>query len=603
MKEELVKQISKAPNCPGVYQFFDEKHKSLYVGKAKDLRKRLTSYTKENKLNNRIRKMVSLADKLEIVQTLTESEALLLECNLIKKLMPRYNILLRDGKTFPYIEISNEKFGKIQKHRGKKDKNNYYFGPFASGHFVDQTIDVLKKSFLLRSCADSYFKNRKNPCLEYQIKKCSAPCVNFISQPDYQNLINQAIDFLKGKNSEIQEELAVKMDELSANFEYERAAIIRDRIKAISSIQNKQNINILELKNSDIIVLQRKNNLAVIYISFYRSGYNYGAKPYFITVGEDDQDEEIISNFISQFYLEEIAPNNVIIDRKIEDLSVLEEFLGNLGHGKVTISNPQKGTKYNLIKDQQKIANQELQQKINQNMSNKANLVELKNLFNLEKIPQRIEVYDNSHISGKYVVGAMICAGMEGFIKNGYRKFNIYLENLDHQDDTAMMRHVLKRRLKRLKEDKTAIKPDLIILDGGKGQLSAAKQVFEELNVKDQRLICISKGKKRNAGEEYFHEIGKESFTLKKDAPVMYYLQNLRDEAHRFAISTHRQKRAKATIKSQLDEINDIGANRKKLLLNHFGSIDAIKNASVDDLTRVKGIGKELAKKIIDRLN
>ena len=596
MKKELLEQIQKAPIFPGVYQFFDSNQKTLYVGKAKNLKKRLLSYTKTDRLTIRIQKMVSLADNLEIIQTQSETEALLLECNLIKKLMPRYNILLRDDKTFPYIEISGHEFSKISKYRGKKDKKNFYFGPFASGHYVDKVIDVLKKSFLLRSCSDSDFKNRKKPCLEYQIKRCSAPCVNYIAKIDYQKLVDEAIDFLKGKNGKIQEKLAKKMEEFSANFDYEKAAILRDRIKAIAAIQNKQNINILALGNSDIIVLVRQNNLACIYISFYRGGNNYGSKPYFINVNEDNLDNEIITNFISQFYINEIPPENILLSEKIEDKNLLEAFLNDLGKNKkVNISTPQKGEKFNLINDQLKIANQELQNKINQTISNKENLVALKKLFNLKEIPKRIEVYDNSHISGKYKVGAMICAGMEGFIKNSYRKFNIEDETI--KDDTAMMIHVLTRRFKRIKAE-NSIKPDLVILDGGKPQLSVAKKVFDDLKIKDQTYVCISKGPKRNAGEEYFHQVGRQSFTLKKDDPIMYYLQNLRDEAHRFAITTHRAKRAKSVTKSGLDVIDDIGSKRKKLLLNHFGSLNAIKEAPIEDLCRVEGIGKKMAKKI-----
>ena len=364
MKENLIQQIATAPNNSGIYQFFDKNRKALYVGKAKNLKKRLTSYTKGQNLNIRIRKMVSLAHEIEIVQTLSETEALLLECNLIKKLMPRYNILLRDGKTFAYIEISKENFGKINKFRGKKDPKNYYFGPFASGYAIDKTIDVLKKSFLLRSCSDSFFKNRKEPCLEYQIKRCSAPCVNFISQENYQELINEALDFLAGKSRKVEKELTKKMNQSSANLDYENAAKTRDRIKAICEIQKKQNINIMGLKNSDIIVLAREKTLAVVYISFYRSGHNYGSKPYFISVNDDDCEQEIMTNFISQFYLDETSPSNIVIDREIEDIKIMQEFLSNQAQYKVMISNPQKGLKYQLIKDQTTLANQELQQKL-----------------------------------------------------------------------------------------------------------------------------------------------------------------------------------------------------------------------------------------------
>ncbi len=598
MKDRLIKIIAKSSDSSGVYQFLDINKKTLYVGKAKNLKKRLISYSKDKSLSTRIRKMISLAEDIQIIQTLTENEALLLECNLIKKLMPRYNILLRDGKTFPYIEISDDEFPRISKYRGKRNNQSNYFGPFANGFYVDKIINILKKSFLLRNCSNNEFKSRKKPCLEYQIKKCSAPCVKLVSKEQYQELIKDAIGFLSGKNQEIQDSLAKKMTNFSKNFDYEKAAIIRDRITAIANIQNKQNINIVKLEDSDVICLDRKNDLAIIYISFYRSGNNYGAKPYFIKINEDDSDSDIVTNFISQFYLNEIVPKNIILSDNIEDIDLIQGFLTNLSRNdsKINIFIPKKGYRFDLIQDYLKIANQELQHKINQNMNNKQRLIEIKNIFNLEKIPEIIEVYDNSHISGNFKVGAMICFGKDGFIKNNYRKFNI--ESNQIKDDTAMMKHVLMRRFKRLKNDKNSIKPDLIILDGGKGQLSAAKEVFHQLNIDNQDYIGISKGPKRNAGEEYFHQEDKESFTLKKDDPAMYFLQNLRDEAHRFAISFHRQKRQKSVTKSALEDIAGIGAARKKLLLNKFGSIEAIKNASISDLCRIKGVGKSLAKKM-----
>ena len=596
MKDKLLKIIEKASSASGVYQFLDDNGKTLYVGKAKNLKKRLISYSKDKNLSSRIRKMVSLADDIRTTKTLTENEALLLECNLIKKLMPRYNILLRDGKTFPYIEISADEFPRISKYRGQRNKNSHYFGPFVNGFYVNKIIDILKKSFLLRNCSNNEFKIRKKPCLEYQIKKCSAPCVNLINQDNYRALVDDAISFLSGKNQKIQDKLAAQMDNLSQNFEYEKAAIIRDRITAIANIQNKQNINIIKLEDSDLICFCRKNDLAVLYISFYRSGHNYGSKPYFININEDNSSAEIISNFISQFYINEIIPRNIILSNDIENIELIQEFLINLSqnNNKINILFPKKGYKFDLIQDYLKIAQQELQNKINQDMSNKQRLVEIKDIFNLDKIPQIIEVYDNSHISGNFKVGAMICFGKDGFIKNNYRKFNIEDKNI--KDDTAMMKHVLTRRFNRLKSDKNNIKPDLIILDGGKPQLSAAQEVFQKLNIKNQHYVAMSKGPNRNAGEEYFHQENKKSFTMRKDNPAMYFLQNLRDEAHRFAISFHRQKRKKSIIKSELDSVPGVGAARKKLLLNKFGSVQAIKNAAISDLCKVKGVGKSLAK-------
>ncbi|MBM5782253.1 MAG: excinuclease ABC subunit UvrC, partial [Pelagibacterales bacterium] len=545
-----------------------------------------------NKLSRRIERMVFLAQKLEFIQTQSEVEALLLEHNLIKKLAPKYNILLRDDKTFPHILITKDKFPQITKHRGAKKNEGRYFGPFAAASDVNKTIDVLKKSFLLRDCSESEFNKREKPCLEYQIKRCSGPCVNLISQSEYAKSVDNAIDFLSGKSATIQESLSNKMQYFSDNFEYEKAAVIRDKIKALTSIQLKQNINIEGLDNCDIITLVSKDNKICIYISFFRGGNNYGAKPYFFD-GFEQNLEEFINEFLGQFYLSQTPPKLILINLEIEEIDLTEKFLTNLSGEKVTIKNPKQGEKLKIIKDQEKIAFQNLEQKLVQDLSNLAILTEVKNLFELENLPQKIEVYDNSHISGEYAVGVLITAGTEGFIKNGYRKFNIRFDEID-RDDTAMLREVLNRRFSKLEKKDY---PSLIIIDGGKTQLKAAHDVFAKLNVAIP-FVCMSKGENRNAGEENFHQIGKESFTLAKNSPVMYYLQRLRDEAHRFAITTHRNKRAKSVSKSSLDEISGIGKARKKALLNHFGSFEKIKSASVDDLIKIDGISQAIAEKI-----
>lgn len=597
MPSDIIK-LPDIPETSGVYQFFDINDQVLYIGKAKNLRKRLQNYIQDNRLSRRIARMVFLSQKLELIQTESEVEALLLEHNLIKKFAPKFNILLRDDKTFPHIFISKHRFPQISKHRGVKREKGEYFGPFAAANDVNQTIDVLKKIFLLRGCTDSEFKSRTKPCLEYQIKRCSAPCVNLINEADYEKLTQNAIDFLRGKSATVQEELAKKMQQFSAEQEYEKAALVRDRIKSLTSIQSKQNINISEVDNADIITLVTKNNQLCIYISFFRGGNNYGSKPYFYEIDETPSDE-FLAGFLGQFYLSQTPPELILLNLEIAEKELTESFLTNLSGKKTVIKIPKQGDRFKIIKDQEQLALQNLEQKLAQNLSNSAMLLEVKQIFDLAEIPKRIEVYDNSHISGEYAVGVFITAGIEGFIKNGYRKFNIRFDEIKNRDDTAMLREVLRRRFKVEKITESETLPDLIIVDGGLGQLSAAKKVFEELNIKP-KFVCMSKGEDRNAGEEYFHQIDKESFTLPKNHKVMYYLQQLRDEAHRFAITTHRNKRAKSVTKSSLDEISGIGKARKKALLNHFGSFEKIKSASIEDLMRLDGISKSIAEKIRD---
>jgi excinuclease ABC subunit C len=585
VQENLRRQINNITTSSGVYQFFDENDKALYVGKAKNLRNRLRSYLDKKRHNSRIKRMVFLARKIEIITTANEAEALLLECNLIKKLMPRYNILLRDDKSFANILVDiTHPFPSISKHRGKKSIKGKYFGPFVNGRAIYETIDVLKKSFLLRSCTDSEFKRRKKPCMEYQIKRCSAPCVGLVDEKIYNDLINEALDFLSGKKAYLQENLAKKMQENSQNLEFEKAQILRDRIKALSAIQAKQNINLKTDENVDFIALWRQGNLACILISFFRKGNNYGFKPYFLNIESDDLKEEIMQSFLDQFY----------VNQELPDLLVLS-CDSNLNENVKTLV-PKQGDKFNLLQNYTKIAQEELQKKLATQIKDKEMLIHLKRLFNLPKIPGRIEVYDNSHTSGSFAVGAFVVAGPDGFVKNAYRKFSIKVDDLDKKDDCAFLRQVLQRRFKKSAEN---IIPDLIIIDGGKGQLNAANEVFKELGV-NVSFVAMSKGKNRNAGEEFFHQVAKPSFTMEKHLPLMHYLQRLRDEAHRFAIGFNRSRRAKSVTKSQLDEIKNIGSKRKMLLLNYFGSISAIKQASTEDLMRVKGISKNMAVKILD---
>lgn len=598
MKDKIKDLINKAPSGSGVYHFVSENGASLYVGKAKNLRKRLLSYTIENKLSARISHMVFLADNLEITNTTNELEALLLEHNLIKKLAPKYNILLRDDKTFPLIAIDKKhRFGAIKKHRGLKDEDHFYFGPFASGLDVNRVIDVLRKSFLLRNCSDTEFKSRKKPCLEYQIKKCSGPCVGLISQQDYSEAISNAVDFLSKKSSEIQAKLAEEMQKFSALQHYEKAALVRDKIKSLSSIQAKQNINLSDVDDKDVISLVEQNNQYCVYISFYRGGNNYGSKPYFYSVSDDLDASDFLDNFLGQFYLNQTPPKILLLNISLKNSSLMEEFLSKIAGEKVEIKVPKQGDKMALIQDQEQLARSALQQKIEQNLSDKKILHELKEVFELTEIPQRIEVYDNSHTATQNAVGAMIVAGLDGFVKNAYRKYNIRFEQ-ENSDDTAMMKEVLERRFKGLTNETL---PSLVIIDGGLPQLSAVKEIFAKLKLQIP-FICMAKGENRNAGEEKYHLPNGKIIELKKASPLAFYLQRLRDEAHRFAITTHRAKRAKSVTKSRLDEIEGIGAKRKKALLNYFGSVEKIKQASIEDLMRVEGISKAVASSIWKKL-
>ncbi len=544
MPVEVIKtQLATIPENSGVYQFFDAKDRVLYVGKAKNLYKRVSSYTNINRLSGRIARMVFLAQKVEIIQTENEVEALLLEHNLIKKLEPRYNILLRDDKTFPQILITNHQFPQITKYRGNKTKG-LHFGPFASSHDVNRTIDILRKVFMIRNCSDEEFKSRKKPCLEFQIKRCSAPCVQMISQEEYQNSVQNAADFLGGKSADLQKNLELKMQHLSENQDYENAAFVRDQIKSLNVIQTRQNINVDGVDNADLILLVRQGDVVCIYISFFRNGQNLGSKPYFYEIDNEKRSEEFLAEFLGQFYLSQISPSLVLINLELDEKNLMEDFLEKISGKKSEIITPKRGARFALIKDQERLAMQNLEQKILQNLNNKELLLEVKKLFDLPKMPQRIEVYDNSHTQNTNAVGAMISAGVDGFIKNAYRKFNIRFDLSKNHDDTAMMREVLFRRFSKLEKEKY---PDLIILDGGKGQVAAVEEVFTQLKI-NIPFVGMSKGENRNAGEEWFHQANKESFTLPKNNPVMYYLQRLRDEAHRFAIMTHRKKRAKAAL-------------------------------------------------------
>ncbi len=650
LNEILKTQINETAQNSGVYRFIGENDEILYIGKAKNLRKRLLSYTKIAQLSARIARMTFLARKIETTTTNSDLEAILLEHNLIKKFSPKFNILLKDDKSFATISIDkNHDFGAIFKYRGVKKKDFYSFGPFASGFDINRVIDVLRKSFLLRNCSDAEFSRRKKPCLEYQIKKCSGPCVDLISKQDYQKSILQAVDFLSGKSAQIQAQLAQKMQEFSDAQEYEKAGQIRDKIKSLSSIQAEQNINLSDIVDADFIVLVEEKNQYCVYVAFYRGGNNYGGKGYFFEK-DDLSNEEFLSQFLGQFYQNEAPPKLIFLNLEIAEIDLMNEFLSKLGDEKIAIKIPKQGDKLRIINDYEQIAKKTLSEKIAKNLSDKKLLFEVKEVFGLKEIPKRIEVYDNSHTANQNAVGAMICAGLDGFIKSQYRKFNIKFDGASgfqslepqqqNRDDTAMLKEVLRRRFKNAAADLKAdiaqqnvaseaqkqfensnldsksnesqqnanpergeiqTMPDLVIIDGGLPQLSAAREVFDELKLTIP-LVCMAKGEFRNAGEETYYKLDKSIIEIKKNSPLAFYLQRLRDEAHRFAITTHRAKRAKTMTKSALDEISGIGGKRKKALLNHFGSTEKIKEASVEDLLRVGGINKKVATKIWESL-
>jgi excinuclease ABC subunit C len=541
---------------------------------------------------------------MEIITTRSEAEALLLEANLIKKFSPRYNILLKDDKSFPYILFSGDhEFSRISKHRGPKTRKGKYFGPFVSARAVDETLTLLQKAFLLRPCADTIFKNRTRPCLQYQIKRCSAPCVNKISKENYTQLVEQAQAFLSGKSRQIQDELVSEMQQLSLQMHYEKASVIRDRIRALTQMQQQQGVVTAAIGDADIIACERKGADCCVQIFSFRGGRNYGNRTWFPAHTLNHSDSNIISNFIGQYYQTQPVPPLILTSHLLEEAELLEEALRLNTDYKVEIAYPLRGEKRELVEQVQRNAKEALVRYISVNATQREVMEGVQKLFGLDDVPQRIEVYDNSHIMGSHAVGGMIVAGAEGFMKNEYRKFDIKRTETTPGDDYAMMREVLTRRFRRLQEsqdddkpsDEAAKKPDLVLIDGGLGQLNAATQVFEDLGVQGIVYVGIAKGPDRNAGREQFFMPGKEPFQLPPDDPVLHYLQRLRDEAHRFAIGAHRNKRSKSMRTSELDAIAFIGPGRKKALLHHFGSAGAVAAASIDDIQKVPGISKSMA--------
>jgi len=598
-KKVIKDKIPLISKNPGVYKMLSSTGEILYIGKAKNIPNRLKSYVTDSNLPIRTERMLSLTHNLETTTTSNESEALLLEANLIKKHKPRYNILLRDDKSFPYIYIGNkDKWPQLTKLRGKKSKTGYYFGPFASIGSANWTIKILQKIFQLRVCDDTVFKNRDRPCILYQIKRCSGPCVGHIDEKDYLSTVNDAIDFISGKSRRIQKNLSKEMEAASKELDYEKAAIARDRIKALTQIQTSQKINQTNLNEADVISIYKETGKTCIQVFFFRSKQNWGNQAFYPKHDTDDTVEEILSSFLPQFYENKTVPALVLTNIETKEKKLLEKTFSAKEKKEITIKKAKAKNELSISKLAEKNAKQALKQKLIQSDTNN-NLIEtLAAKFQLNSNIDLIEVYDNSHIQGTDSIGALICFSNEGFVKKRYRKFNIKDEKVKN-DDYGMMKEVLFRRFsKAVKEKSGSLSlPDLIMIDGGKGQYSVSREVLNELGLHDLPILAVAKGKKRNAGEEKIYHKNKE-FILNKNDPLLFFIQRLRDEAHRFAISTHRAKRKKNLSKSLLDQIRGIGKQRKRALLNHFGSARAVESASLEDLKAIEGIEDSIANKI-----
>jgi len=595
------------PASPGVYRMLDRRGDALYVGKARNLKNRVANYTHLAALSNRLQRMVTETRKLEIILTHTEVEALLLESNLIKRLEPRYNIILRDDKSFPFIHLTGDTdFPLLTKHRGASRGPGDYFGPFASAGSVNRTLIALQRAFLLRSCSDSIFASRTRPCLLHQIKRCSAPCVGRIDKDAYAKLVGEARNFLTGRSLEVQQGLAARMQELSDAREYEAAALVRDRIRPLTQIQGHQDVNIRDLGDADIVAAHQAGGHTSIQVFFFRGGQNWGNRAYFPAHAREMSIEEVMAGFLGQFYDDKLPPRLVLLSDEPPDCALIAEALSTKAGRRVQLLVPRRGAKLQLVKHAVTNAREALARRLAESSTQAKLLAGVAQVFGMETAPRRIEVYDNSHIQGSNAVGAMIVAGPEGFIKNAYRKFNIR-DTPSAGDDFGMMREMLTRRFARaLKEDparESGNWPDLLLIDGGAGQLTAANSALADLGIGDLCLVAIAKGPDRNAGRERFFRPGHEPLSLDPKDPILYFLQRLRDEAHRFAIGSHRIRRTMAIGVSPLDEIAGIGAARKRALLHHFGSARGVGRAGLVDLERVDGISKAVAKKIYDHFH
>ena len=605
--ETIRAYVKKLPDTPGVYRMISDKGEVLYVGKAKSLKKRVVAYTRPDVLPVRLQRMIAATVSMEFVHTHTEAEALLLESNLIKKLKPRYNVLLRDDKSFPYILMTDDHdFPQVVKHRGAKKRKGQYYGPFASAGDVNRTIAILQRVFMMRNCSDNYFAQRSRPCLQYHIKRCTAPCVGKVSKGDYARQVTEAQDFLDGKSHSIQERMSQSMQEASEAQDYELAAQYRDRIQALSAIQARQDINVEGLGNTDVMALAQKEGRSCVQVFFFRAGRNYGNRSYFPRHDAEEAPEVIMAAFIAQFYENKPLPRTVLVNVEPEERGLIEEALSSKVKVKVEVSRPARGNRKRVIEFVEKNAQQALIRDMSEKASEEKLIRSVSELFKMDEAPQRIEVYDNSHISGTNMVGGMIVAGPEGFNKNAYRKFNI--KTADESDDYGMMREVMERRFKRAMKEMPELEgeewPDLLLIDGGVGQLNACKEVLEDYGLLDTlTIVAISKGPDRHAGREQFHMIGRKSFQRPVNDPALHYLQRLRDEAHRFAIGTHRARRQKQITASPLDGIPGIGAKRKKALLHYFGSAKAVAQAGVEDLQKVEGISSSIAQTLYDHFH
>ncbi|WP_076068686.1 excinuclease ABC subunit UvrC [Sphingomonas montana] len=600
--------LATLPLRPGVYRMQDAKGDVLYVGKAKALKNRVGNYVQVSRLPKRIARMVAQTRSMTIVTTNTESEALLLEAQLIKRYRPPYNVLLRDDKSFPFILLREDHaFPRVQKHRGARRAVGQYYGPFASAGSVTRTLNALQKLFLLRSCTDSFFANRSRPCLLHQIKRCSAPCVDRIAKEDYAELVSDAKAFLGGKSTQVQKKLGEQMSVAAEAMDYELATILRDRLRALTFIQGTQAINAEGIGDADVFALANRSGVMGIQAFFIRGGQNWGHRSFFPAHTAEVPEEEVLAGFLMQFYEEVPPPKLVLLDRVLPEAVLIEAALTEKAERKVQLKQPQRGDQVKLVAQASRNAIEALDRRLAESTTQGKLLSEVADLFELEGPPGRIEVYDNSHIMGTNMVGAMIVAGPEGFRKGAYRKFNIKRPETAAGDDFAMMREVLERRFARLeKEDPERTSgewPDLLLIDGGKGQLSAVCAVLEEMGVQDVPVVGISKGPDRNAGREHFHMPGGRESMLPLNSPVLFFLQRLRDEAHRFAIGAHRAKRAKAFTANPLDDVPGIGPARKKALLMHFGTAKAVRAAALEDLQRAPGVSAAMARAIHDHFH
>ena len=602
--------LKRLPAKPGVYRMFGEHDDVLYVGKARDLKARVSNYARLGGHTQRIARMISMTRRMEFVVTETETEALLLEASLIKSLKPRFNVLLRDDKSFPYILIRRDhEAPQIKKYRGSKMDQGDYFGPFASAGSVMRTLDTLQKAFLLRTCEDSVYSVRTRPCMLHQIKRCAAPCVGLISTEDYQALADQAADFLRGKGADLQKRLAADMEAAAEDMEFERAARLRDRIRALAHVRASQDVNPEDIEEADVFAIEMDGGVSCVQVFFIRAGQNWGATAHYPRHEREQTPEEVLSAFLVQFYDKRPPPKLILVNRVPDQAELIAEALELKAGRKVEVRRPERGSKKDLVTQAARNAGEALSRKLAETASQARLLAEVAKVFELESPPERIEIYDNSHIQGSNAVGGMVVAGPEGFMKNAYRKFNIKDTSIEPGDDYGMMREVMRRRfsraLKEREEGNGANWPDLVLIDGGLGQLNAVIEALAGIGVtpEDVNLVSIAKGVDRNAGREQFFRPGRAPFKLPETAPVLYYLQRLRDEAHRWAIGAHRAKRSAAIKTSPLDEIEGVGPARKRALLHHFGSAKGVSRAKVADLMDVEGVNEALAERIWGHFN